>query len=155
MLSESEIEQRIPVWNALSELFLDTELDEISHRYIGKVILESEYKPEEIHNILWQEVFPSVGDNLRCVAGEWAGFDSDSLKERILSIISQESVTLSESGIISINELIKITKQELSGVCRYLPNDFSKVLLTASKSVKASTYSKTNKWRLFRAAPNK
>lgn len=124
MLSETEIERRFPVWDTLSELFLDTELDETSHKYIARVILESGFTPEEIHHILWHEVFPSVGDNLRSVAGEWAGFNPEWLKSRILFVISQDKPSLAAGGIISVKSLIEITKQEWLKVCCYLPNDY-------------------------------
>ncbi len=137
MLSESYIKKRLPVWEALSDLFLDTEVDEIAHKYIARVIIESGFKQEEIHNILWKEVFPAVGDNLRCVAGEWAGFDSEWLKERILSVI-QEQPSLSSYGIISVEAVVDITKEEWSKVCSYLPKDFSERLLSASSEVSAN-----------------
>lgn len=69
MLAESDVEKRLPLWEALSELFLDTELDDTSHGRIAAVIVASGYTPEEIHHILWKEVFPAVGNNLRSVAG--------------------------------------------------------------------------------------
>nr|WP_156924892.1 hypothetical protein [Marinomonas ushuaiensis] len=73
--------------------------------------MESGFKQEEVHNILWKEVFPAVGDNLRCVAGEWAGFNSEWLKERILSV-TQEQPTLSGYGFISVASVIDFTKEE-------------------------------------------
>lgn len=133
MLSETEIEKRFPVWDALSDLFLDTELDESSHKHIARVILESGFTPEEIHQILWHEVFPSVGDNLRSVAGEWAGFNPEWLKSRILFVISQDAPPMSPEGIISVKELIEITQQEWLKVCGHLPTDYYEKLLDESK----------------------
>ncbi len=132
MLSESEIEKRFPVWDALSELFLDTELDETSHKYIARVILESGFTPAEIHQILWNEVFPGVGDNLRSVAGEWAGFNPEWLKSRILFVISQDAPSLAAGGIISVKSLIEITKQEWLKVCNYLPDDYRNTISPGS-----------------------
>ena len=149
MLSESDIEKRFPVWEALSELFLDTELDEITHKYIGKVILESAYTPEEIHSILWREVFPAVGDNLRCVAGEWAGFNPEWLKERILSVKMQDSYSLSGGGIISVGALIDITEQEWAKVCSYLPSEFSMPAFEKSRDFYANKTVKPKKWWQF------
>lgn len=133
--TETDIEKRFPVWAALSELFLDTELDEAAYKYISKVVLDSGFEPEEIHDILWKEVFPAVGDNLRCVAGEWAGFDREWLKERILMVKIQESPSFSIAGFISVETLIDMTQQEWSKVCSHLPRYFSGPLLEADKEI--------------------
>lgn len=153
MLSESDIEKRFPVWDALSELFLDTELDETSHRYIARVIVESGFTPEEIHHILWYEVFPSVGDNLRCVAGEWAGFNHEWLKSRILSVISGEIASLTAGGIISVNALVGITQQEWSKVCNYLPNDCRAELMKKSTRFSHKNRTAPKKWWVFWKIP--
>jgi len=146
MLSESEIEKRLPVWNALSDLFLDTELDAITHKYIAKVVVESGYEPQEIHDILWQEVLPAAGDNLRIVAGEWAGFNPDWLKERILAVKAQDSFTLADGGLISVDALIDITRQEWSKVCRYMPSSMSEPLLRACDEIPANKKIEQKKW---------
>lgn len=149
ILSENDIEKRFPVWEALSDLFLDTELDEAAHQYISKVILASGYAPEEIHNILWKEVFPAVGDNLRCVAGEWAGFDREWLKERILLVKAQQSPSFSGVGLISVKALIDITRQEWAAVCYHLPSEFSEPLLEASKEMTSNKNVRSRKWWPF------
>ncbi len=146
MLSESEIEKRFPVWNALSDLFLDTELDAITHKYIAKVVVESGYEPQEIHDILWKEVLPAVGDNLRIVAGEWAGFNPEWLKERILFVIAQDSFAMAGGGLISVDALIDITQQEWQKVCCYMPGSISEPLLKACGEMSASKKVKSKKW---------
>ena len=146
MLSESEIEKRIPVWNALSDLFLDTELDDITHKYIAKVVVESGYEPQEIHNILWKEVLPAVGDNLRIVAGEWAGFNPEWLKERIVSVIAQDSFSMANGGLISVDALIDITKQEWEKVCCHMPSSISEPLLEACGEIPSNKKVKSKKW---------
>jgi hypothetical protein len=72
------------VWAALSDLFLDTELDEAALRHIALKLVESDYTDEELADILYGEVFPVCIWNMRSVAGEWAGIDTDWLQERIL-----------------------------------------------------------------------
>jgi hypothetical protein len=146
MLSESEIEKRFPVWNALSDFFLDTELDEIAHKYIAKVVVDSGYEPQEIHNILWKEVLPAVGDNLRIVAGEWAGFNPEWLKERILSVIAQDSFTMADGGLISVDALIDITQQEWEKVCSHMPSSISEPLLEACGEILSNKKVKSKKW---------
>lgn len=74
---------RLKTWQALSSLFLDTEMDDMTYDYIARVVLESGYSPREIHNILWNEVFPVLEANLRSVAGEWAGWTDEWLLEHL------------------------------------------------------------------------
>ncbi|WP_017905915.1 DUF7079 family protein [Pseudomonas asplenii] len=74
---------RLKIWQALSSLFLDTEIDELTYDYIARTVLESGYPTEEVHRILWNEVFPVLEANLRCVAGEWAGWSDDWLAQHL------------------------------------------------------------------------
>jgi hypothetical protein len=83
-LSEEEIKRRIPVWEAISDLWLDTELGENGVLYIARVLAESGYSLEEIDKIYAEEVAPVVYMNAYSVTGVWTGFDSVWLKEEIL-----------------------------------------------------------------------
>lgn len=74
---------RLKTWQALSSLFLDTEIDDLTCDYIARVVLETGYSPKEIHSILWNEVFPVLEANLRSVAGEWAGWTDEWLLEHL------------------------------------------------------------------------
>lgn len=84
-LTEPEIARRRPVWAALSELFLDTELDELDRTRIAEVLSRSGYARAEIEAILYDEVYPILIWNLRSAAGVWDGFDQAWLEERILA----------------------------------------------------------------------
>lgn len=79
----SDIERKKPVWLALSDFFLDTELDDRTMRYIANVILESGYTMKETKEILMNDLFPALLFNLHDIAGEWAGFPEEWLLERI------------------------------------------------------------------------
>jgi hypothetical protein len=79
----SRIEERMPVWSALSELFLDTELQPQDIERIVKQLADSPYTTPKIEEILRFEVTPPLKWNMMVVAGEWAGFDEDFLRERI------------------------------------------------------------------------
>ena len=68
---------RQPLWFALSDLFLDTELQDYNFTYIAKAMKASDYSMTEIEDILMLEVFPVCIGNLHIVAGEWAGFHED------------------------------------------------------------------------------
>ncbi|WP_369992174.1 DUF7079 family protein [Pseudomonas xanthosomatis] len=76
-------QRRLKVWQALSEFFLDTEIDNGTFDYVAKAIIESDYSPEEVQTILWGEVFPALESNLRSVAGEWAGWTDDWLLKHL------------------------------------------------------------------------
>jgi hypothetical protein len=81
--ANSTIEERMSVWTAMSELFLDTELQEEDHLRIARVLAASTYSEEKLEEILRFEVTPALKGNLLCVAGEWAGFDEEWLRETI------------------------------------------------------------------------
>ena len=80
-----DIQRRRPVWTALADLFLDTELQEADLRHVARVLVASGYTDAEVEEILYGEVFPVCIRNMRSVAGEWAGFDTDWLQGRILA----------------------------------------------------------------------
>lgn len=73
------------VWQSLSELFLDTELDDVWLRGIAAELFASPYTWEEAERILWEEVYPVCIWNLRTVAGEWMMFDPEWLETNILA----------------------------------------------------------------------
>jgi hypothetical protein len=83
ILAIEELANRRPVWEALSELFLDTELQPEDFQSLGRILAASPYTLDEIEDILYGEVYPICIWNLLSVAGEWAGFDIDCLQEAI------------------------------------------------------------------------
>lgn len=89
-MADPRAEQRVPVWNALSELFLDTELGKREDERIAKVLAESPYEVEKLEEILRFEVTPVLRANLPSVVGEWAGFDPDWLREKLTSRIDRQ-----------------------------------------------------------------
>ena len=82
-IESTVIDDRLPVWEALSDFFLDTELDEKDYLRISEVLASSPYSIRDTEEILRFEVYPVLIWNLRIVAGEWAGFDRDWLRARI------------------------------------------------------------------------
>lgn len=68
---------RKPLWVAMSDLFLDTELQDFHFIFIAKKMHESGYSLDELEDILMLEVFPVCIANLHSVAGEWAGFEEE------------------------------------------------------------------------------
>ena len=82
-MTNEEIELREPIWLALSELWLDTELTERDLDSIASVMAESKYSLRELRGIYLYEVAPVVYSNLLNVAGEWAGFNEEWLYGKI------------------------------------------------------------------------
>jgi hypothetical protein len=78
------VEERRPVWNALSCLFLDTDTSLLTDD-IAKTLVASPYSSGELGEILIEEVYPVCHWNLFSFAGEWAGFDEAWLEQRILA----------------------------------------------------------------------
>lgn len=89
--STAVVEERLPVWEALSEFFLDTELDAGDYDRIASVLAASPYSIQDIEDILRHEVYPVLIWNLRSVAGVWAGFDRDWLREAIEPRLNRRS----------------------------------------------------------------
>jgi hypothetical protein len=77
-----DIENRRPVWEALSDLFLDTDTS-LSREWRARELSQSPYSIDELEEILVTEVYPAVRGNLFSIAGEWAGFDMEWLEGRI------------------------------------------------------------------------
>jgi hypothetical protein len=77
VIDEAEIERRKPVWAALSDLWLYTELTENDLQRIAMVMKRSRYSIDELRDIYLFEVAPVVFLNLLTVAVEWAGFDEE------------------------------------------------------------------------------
>lgn len=74
--------RRHALWDALSELWLDNELQPRDIERIAGVIAASSYTLAQVHAIHDVEVAPVVSGNLTLVAGEWAAFDPAWLRER-------------------------------------------------------------------------
>lgn len=69
-MTRDELARRKPVWEAMSDLFLDTET-RWAVPYIARRCAESGYDDEALERIFWGEVFPEAIPNLLQVAGEW------------------------------------------------------------------------------------
>ncbi len=79
----AQIDERMPVWEALSEFFLDTELQAKDLEWIANTLASSPYPEKELSEILFHEVYPPCKWNMLSPAGEWAGFHRDWIKEKM------------------------------------------------------------------------
>ncbi len=70
-------EKRKTIWTAISEFYLDTELEEKDYESIARTLKESNLSIDELKEIDLYEVFPTLQINLMGIAGEWAGFNED------------------------------------------------------------------------------
>lgn len=86
----ADLAARRPVWAALSELFLDTDIAP-TLAWRVRTLAQSPYSIDELQAILVDEVTPACRWNLLSVAGEWAGFDLDALEGAILARAAQRS----------------------------------------------------------------
>lgn len=73
---------RVPVWIALSELYLDTEVEHF-HDAIAATLAASPFDLDELHAMLIHDVHPVLFTNLMAPAGVWDAFDEAWLVERI------------------------------------------------------------------------
>jgi hypothetical protein len=93
-LDDAEVVRRKPVWIALSELWLDTELTDDDLRRIAGAMRRSGYTVGELRHIYLYEVAPVVFTNLLSVAGEWAGFDEEWLVAEVTKRASRKGLSL-------------------------------------------------------------
>lgn len=83
-MSPEELERRRPVWVALSELWLDNELDDALRERLAHELARSPFDEPELRAIHEHEVAPALASNLGSIAGEWGGFDPLWLEARCL-----------------------------------------------------------------------
>jgi hypothetical protein len=89
--NDIDVKRRRPVWEAISDLWRDTELQDYEIEHIAKVLAESRYTQDELHEIYAFEVAPVVWRNLMtAVPPVWAGFDNEWLREEILKVIERQ-----------------------------------------------------------------
>ena len=77
----SEVPRRLPVWHALSDLFLDTELQPHDYERIATCLSKSGYSADELHRILLEEVTPAFDFNMFEIAGEWSSWTEEAVLE--------------------------------------------------------------------------
>lgn len=86
-----DIKSRKPVWEALSTLFLDTDVS-LDRQYRSKILASSKFSLDELDKILKNEVYPVCAINFIDPAGVWEGFNPDWLEEEILKKISKKTL---------------------------------------------------------------
>ena len=86
--SEQEIERRLPIWQALADLFLDTELQPADYRCIAQRVSGRGFTPDQLRAILADEIAPALAPNLFAdIAGEWAGWPEDHVGQAVIAAL--------------------------------------------------------------------
>jgi len=80
---KQDIDSRLEIWSAMEIFWLDTD-SSTQFNDTAFVCAQSKYSIDELKEIYWNETFPALKFNLWDIAGEWAGFDKQWLKERVL-----------------------------------------------------------------------
>ena len=83
-LLEEQITRRFPVWCAFADLFLDTQFDQSHYVRIAEIGRAAGFSTSELKRIFFDEVAPAFAFNLFDIAGEWAGWPDDFVKDKIL-----------------------------------------------------------------------
>ena len=78
-----DLATRRPVWEALSDMFLDTDVS-LTRTWRIQRLAESPYAVSELEHILVEEIYPVCKYNLLSIASEWSGFDPEWLERKIL-----------------------------------------------------------------------
>jgi hypothetical protein len=75
-------EHRKEIWEALSDAFIDRELDETDYRYMARIVGNIDI--DQIEEIFFNEVAPVCGPNMMCVIPpRWSGFNTEHLASEI------------------------------------------------------------------------
>lgn len=118
-----DVTQREPVWIAVSNLYLDTEVQWYTYRSIAKVIEESPYTLAEIKVMNKTEVFPVLVTNLISVAGVWSGFDEAWLTDEITKSLNNRNRLKMLWSTLTFKMFSKMFDQHWEAVERYLKED--------------------------------
>ena len=106
-----DLDKRKAVWTAFSDLWLDTEISQMTLNYIAREMKSSGYSLAELKYIYQHEVAPVVYQNLLVVAGEWAGFDETWLHNKIQQNLSKSKIWRKFRFFISHSGMFYATKE--------------------------------------------
>jgi hypothetical protein len=82
--AEAQIRERIPVWQAISRLWLAQSLTDGDLSGIAQALADSAFDWAQIERICVYEVAPVVHENLRKPGGVWGSFNPGWLRKAIL-----------------------------------------------------------------------
>lgn len=120
MLSAEEIDRRAPVWRALSDLFLDTELNAQDFRAIADTIKAAQFSVAEAEEILRREVAPVFGRNLLNTAGEWQPWEEEQVREMLCAHLNKRRGLFSWLADWSSGRIVKMIRPDWLQVRAFL-----------------------------------
>lgn len=88
-LTKAEIEDRIPLWDAMSILWVDNEIDEYDFKRLAEEMLKSGLSLEQLELIFLHEVAPVCWGNMLSWS-VWTAFDTEWLTGEILKNIAEQ-----------------------------------------------------------------
>jgi hypothetical protein len=116
-LTKEEIDQRVPVWYAMSELYTASELQDYDFKWIAEELEKSSYPAQTLRYILEEEVAPALSGNLRFNPTPVIdGWTQEEIKTLMLNYLSRKP-TLLERIIpkrILVRKRLEIIEPELS-----------------------------------------
>jgi len=83
-LTAEEVDRALPLLTALADLYLDTD-PMLAVPGIARVIVDGGYTLDAVEAMLRRDVRPAFYANLLLVAGEWAGWSPEFVRERVLA----------------------------------------------------------------------
>lgn len=89
MFTEEEIARRLPAWSALSELFVDTEFNDLSVRACAQSLMATGFDLPAIDAMLRHEVAPVFHRNL--LVGNWTGWTEADVREMVVEHLKRRS----------------------------------------------------------------
>lgn len=107
-----ELENRKPLWTAFSDLWLDTEVSQMTLNYIAREMKASGYPLAELKYIYQHEVAPVVYRNLLVVpGGVWTVFDETWLNDAIQQNLSKPKIWRKFRFFISYSGMFYATQE--------------------------------------------
>ncbi|PWQ98239.1 DUF7079 family protein [Leucothrix pacifica] len=86
-LTTTEIEQRTPVWFALSRLWVGNQLNDNDLEKIAQIMVDSGYSLNELRVICDSEIAPTLMQ--KGFARQWSGFDESWLAQQIVNQLNK------------------------------------------------------------------
>jgi len=121
MMTIPDEARRRPVWVALADIYLDTELQEADFRHIAAMCAASGFSWSEIQQINYNEVAPALWFNTQDIAGEWTGWEEEWLVERIRHCYRSTPRRCFGSVRCWQRRVERFTQMPLARVAAYLP----------------------------------
>ncbi|MBL8878560.1 MAG: hypothetical protein JNG88_05515 [Phycisphaerales bacterium] len=88
IIPHEELPRRRPVWEAMSDFFLDNDLEDAALQEIAAILKKSGYSEAQLEDILETELAPLLYGNLCLwvtIAGVWDGFDVGWIEAQLLA----------------------------------------------------------------------